>query len=296
MADGADLTEELEKALSTGPETGNLERAVALVAFLRKHCPWDEKQTPETLIPHLLEESHEVADAIRRGGPPEVEDELGDLLLNLAFQIAIGEERETFSGGSVWRGLKTKMIRRHPQLFGAESLPWEEAKRREAEHVQQGKSVLDHLSPSPSPLRLAYLIQKRVSRVGFDWNAPQGGLEKVREETDEVARLLEPTTEPVPFVGGERGGQSQPQERREMPLDGGRLEEEVGDLLFSVVNLARLLDVDPIDALSRANQKFVTRFQALERLARDENLPMPGTELEVLDSLWDRVKRLQSSD
>lgn len=245
---------------------GALDRALALVEFLRANCPWDAAQTPASLRRYLLEESHEVVDAIDAGDEPALRDELGDLLLNLAFQVVLGEERGAFGREDVVSGLENKMRRRHPHLYGlGEAEPWEALKARErAENATDG--VLSGLVASSEPLRHAYRIQQRVSDVGFDWADPEGAMEKVREEVDEVARELGDAPTPA-------------------------LEEEIGDLLFSVVNLARLAHVDPTTALTRANVKFSRRFAALEELARERGIVLEGAGLEVLDGLWVEAKR-----
>ncbi|MGI9626080.1 MAG: nucleoside triphosphate pyrophosphohydrolase [Longimicrobiales bacterium] len=254
---------------------GILENAMELVSFLRKNCEWDKVQTHESLIKHLVEECHEVASAIVSAGAPwppgdtpetgseTLSGELGDLLLNLAFQLVISEEEERFDRTHVWQKLEDKMQRRHPHLFGlGEEVSWERAKS--AEGVRE--SALEGVAPSLPPLAKAYLVQRRASSVGFDWGEPAGALDKVIEETTEVAELLDTET------------------------DTSGLEEELGDLIFSVVNLARLADVDPAVALERANQKFSRRFRRVEALARERDLPMPGSSLEQLDRLWDEAK------
>ena len=244
-----------------------LDKAVELVAFLRKYCDWDARQTPKSLAKHLIEESHEVVDAITAGDDDALAEELGDLLLNLAFQLAIAEEGEAFERRVVWHGLEQKMKRRHPHLFGiGPEESWESLKARE----KAPESVLDGLAKSLPPLHRAFLVQRRASRVGFDWGEAAGALAKVREEIDEVTPLLD---------GGHPSQDAD-----------AALEEEVGDLLFSVVNLARLAGLDPSRALALANTKFEGRFRAVETLAREREMPMPGTALEALDELWDEVK------
>lgn len=248
-----------------GTPPGSLDRSVALVRFLRRHCPWDQAQTPRSLIPHLLEESHEVVDAIRAGDAAGLEGELGDLLLNVAFQVVLAEEAGQFTGPSVVRRLERKMIRRHPHLFGGgERRDWEALKARER---PEGASVLSGLASGLDPLLKAYRIQDRVAGVGFDWPDASGALAKVREELGEVGEALD--------AGG-------PDE----------LLEEIGDLLFSVVNLARLAGVHPDAALDEANQKFGRRFEKLESLARDRGIPIPGADLETMDGLWEELKAL----
>jgi MazG family protein len=242
---------------------GALDRALALVAFLRRHCPWDAAQTAETLIPHLLEESHEVVDAIRSEDRGALEGELGDLLLNLAFQIVVGEEAEAFSRESVARRLEEKMQRRHPHLFGlGPREDWESLKARERE---EGSRVLDGLARGLDPLFKAHRIQERVSGVGFDWDDTRGAWDKVAEELEEVRVALEEGAEEA-------------------------VEEELGDLLFAVVNLVRLAGVHSATVLDRANRKFQDRFEALEDLARERGILLSDASLEVLDGLWDELK------
>ncbi|HSR42562.1 MAG TPA: nucleoside triphosphate pyrophosphohydrolase, partial [Longimicrobiales bacterium] len=244
----------------------SLERALALVRFLRVHCPWDRAQTPESLIPHLLEESHEVADAIRDGDDDELEGELGDLLLNLAFQLVLGEERDAFGAGSVTARLEEKVKRRHPHLFGrGERREWEELK---AEERKEG-GVLDGLARGLDPLTKAHRMQERASGVGFDWPDARGARDKVEEELEEVRVALE-SGEPESVA------------------------DELGDLLFAVVNLTRLAGAHPTTALDRANRKFRRRFEALEALAARRGVDVPTAGLEALDRLWDDVKEAET--
>jgi MazG family protein len=234
-----------------------------LVSFLRRHCPWDRAQTAESLIPHLLEETQEVVDAIRSPETSELEGELGDLLLNLAFQIVVGEEKGDFTRESVFSCLDEKMRRRHPHLFGlGEKEGWEEMKVRER---GEGTRVLQGLARGLDPLLRAHRIQDRVSGVGFDWSDPGGAWEKVAEELEEVAAAL-------------REG------------DQVHVEEELGDLLFSAVNLTRLAEAHPHTVLDRANQKFQARFEALEDLAEERGIQLSEASLDVLDGLWEELK------
>jgi MazG family protein len=242
---------------------GILDRSLTLVTFLREHCPWDAHQTAESLIPHLLEETQEVVAAIRAGDPESLEGELGDLLLNLAFQVVVGEERGELTRESVTSRLEDKMKRRHPHLFGlGEKEDWEVLKARERE---EGNRVLDGLAPGLDPLLRAHRIQDRVSGVGFDWDDPKGAGDKVAEELAEVEEALA------------RGSREE-------------VEEELGDLLFSVVNLTRLAGAHPDTVLDRANRKFQARFEALEDLARERGIELSGAGLQVLDGLWEELK------
>jgi len=245
------------------PGPGELDRALALVRFLREKCSWDQAQTPETLIPHLLEEAHEVVDAIREGSAAALEAELGDLLLNLAFQVVLAEEKGDFAAPDVYRRLEEKMVRRHPHLFGgAERQDWEALKAAER---RSGQSVLSGLAKGLDPLTKAHRIQERVAGVGFDWDDYRGAWDKVAEELAEVREAME---------SGDRTG----------------IDEERGDLLFAVVNLTRLAGAHSTTALDRANQKFHRRFERLEALARERGIRLEEAGLAVLDGLWDEIK------
>ncbi|HEU0054237.1 MAG TPA: nucleoside triphosphate pyrophosphohydrolase [Longimicrobium sp.] len=242
-----------------------LDRALALVEFLRARCPWDAAQTSASMAPYLLEEAHETADAIARGDARALRDELGDLLLNVAFQVVIGEETGAFGREDVVGALEQKMRRRHPHLYGDGPNPgWEEIKRRERENDPPA-GLIDALPGGLDPLLRAFRVQAAVAKVGFDWPDPRGAWEKVREEVEEVgAELVSGDTE--------------------------ALEEELGDLLFAMVNLVRLAGSHPSTALARANAKFARRFGALERLAAERGVVLGEAGLEALDLLWDEVK------
>ena len=245
----------------TGP--GNLDRALDLVRFLRRNCPWDAEQTAESLVPHLLEETHEVVDAIQAGHHADLEGELGDLLLNLAFQVVVAEEGGLMDADSVYRRLESKMVRRHPHLFGdGERRSWEALKAEE----RGGGSVLEGLARGLDPLTKAFRIQERVASVGFDWDDDEGPLSKVEEEVKEVR-------------GASALGDTE------------SLVEELGDLLFSVVNVSRRLGVHPTTALSRANRKFEGRFRRLEQIAAQRDIDLGTAGLARLDELWDEVKQ-----
>jgi MazG family protein len=249
------------------PGPGTLDRALSLVRYLRRECPWDAEQTAESLVPHLLEETHEVVDAIRAGDADALEGELGDLLLNLAFQIVVGEDEAAFDADSVYGRLEAKMISRHPHLFGeGERRDWESIKAEERAARASGEGVLSGLASGLDPLTKAYRMQERVAAVGFDWADHRGPLAKVGEEAAEVAEALE-RDDPDAVI------------------------EEVGDLLFAAVNLARLAGAHPTTALSRANEKFRRRFEELERLAVERGIDLRSAGIEVLDRIWEELKR-----
>jgi ATP diphosphatase len=246
------------------PGPGALDRALALVRFLRVECPWDREQTAESLVPHLLEEAHEVVDAIHEGDTHALEGELGDLLLNLAFQIVVAEEAGALDADSVYGRLEAKMVARHPHLFGdADRQDWEALKAAERPGDQ---GVLSGLARGLDPLTKAHRMQERAAGVGFDWEDHRGALEKVGEELAEATEVL---------------AEGAPE----------RVAEELGDLLFAVVNVARLSGVHPTTALARANTKFRERFEKLEQLARERGVDLGGSTLAELDALWDEVKR-----
>jgi len=251
---------------ASAPPDSALARTLALVRDLRARCPWDHAQTRATLRPYLVEETLELDQALRSDDPGALRDELGDLLLHLAFQIVIGEEKREFDAETVTRALEEKMWRRHPKLFGDSATPdhegWERVKRRER---GAGTGTLRGLPPSLPPLLMAFRLQERAAGVGFDWPDAKGPLEKVKEELDEV-------------------------ERATGNVERATLEDELGDLLFAVVNLARKLAIDPRAALERANDKFQRRFEGVEQLAEQRGVEIGRAGLDELDKLWDEVK------
>ena len=250
----------------TPASEGVLDRALALVEELRRECPWDRAQTARSLVPHLLEEGSETAEAILHGTPDELRDELGDLLLNLAFQVVVAEEEGHFQRESVVRAIEEKMWRRHPHIFGGgEKESWESIKARERAESQGEAGTLDGLPRGLPALLRAHRIQERVSGVGFDWSDVRGALEKSSEELEEVRRALDEGD----------------------PL---RVEEELGDLLFAVVNVSRLAGIHATLALERANAKFARRFRRVEELAKERGLVLTEAGLEALDGLWEETK------
>jgi MazG family protein len=264
----------------------SLGRSLALVRYLRAGCDWDAKQTPDTLRPYLLEEAHEVAEAIRGGDDRELESELGDLLLNLAFQIVLAEERGTFAAEDVAAALERKMIERHPHLYGdADSPPdWEELKARLRARDEPGRSSetdpFDGVPRALESLSRSLRLQDRAAARGFDWPDVGGAIEKLREELSELESELASKSGPAPGDGTDRTAQL----RRD------RIEDEVGDLLFAAVNVARLAAVHPSVALDRASEKFASRFRALLALAEQRGIDPDEADLHTLDLLWNEVK------
>lgn len=235
-------------------------------------CPWDREQTHETLIPHVLEEAYEVVDAIRSGDPALICEELGDLLLQPVLHAEIASESGAFDLDRMAHELTEKLIRRHPHVFGEASAEtsaavlsqWEAIKR-----VEKGAQKEGHLhgvgGGLPALMR-AQKLQKKAARTGFDWPAAEPVFAKIREETCEL----------------------------EAAVAGGRadaVEEELGDLLFSVVNLARKLGVEAESALAAANEKFVRRFHAVETRLTESGRALGEASLEEMDAAWEAVKQ-----
>jgi nucleoside triphosphate diphosphatase len=239
-----------------------LEDTLALMRDLRVRCEWDAAQDHASLRPYLIEEAHEVDDAIRRGDDRALREELGDLLLQILFHSVMAEERGAFGLHDVAHGLVTKMRGRHPHLYGEGAKePWERMKAKKRTSIGEG------LPTTLPALHRAHRLQDRAAGVGFDWPDASGPVAKVAEELGEVTEQLAVA-----------------------PRKHERLEDELGDLLFACVNLCRKAGVHASLALDRANAKFEQRFQAVERLATERGLPLGETPLEVLDALWDEVK------
>ena len=250
-------------------QKAGLAETLELMRDLRRRCEWDAAQTHESLRPYLIEEAYEVDDAIRAGDDTQLKAELGDLLLQVLFHSVVAEERGAFDFGDVADGFLAKMKSRHPHLYeGGERQSWEgmKAKRR--------TSLVDGLPADLPSLHRAFRLQDRAAGVGFDWPDAEGPAEKVEEELAEVRAEI--------ASGAQPSGTGVPDER---------LEDELGDLLFSVVNLCRKLGVHPSLALDKANVKFATRFQGVERLAKERGIDVTSAGLEALDALWDEVKR-----
>ena len=254
-----------------------LARAMDMVRDLRRRCSWDRAQTRETLRPYMVEEVLELDHALAGGEVREIQAELSDLMLHLAFQLVIAEEQGEFSADDVATTLEIKMRRRHPHLFElGEAEAWEHIKRRE-----RGGRVLAGIVPTLPSLLMAYRLQERAASVGFDWPGLEGPVDKVREELREVEDQLQAQVALPP-------SQSDPNSPGGPPSE--QLIEEIGDLLFTVVNLARKAGVQPGPALDRANQKFRQRFEIIERLAVERGIELSSAGLQVLDGLWDEAK------
>ena len=258
------------------------ERLVALQARLRAPdgCPWDREQTHDTLRTYLVEEAYEVLDAMKSGDDAKFAEEMGDLLLQIVFHSQIAAEQRRFTAADVIREVHEKMVRRHPHVFGekrardaAEVLRnWEQIKAQErqgngaAKNEEKAESLLDGV-PRTLPATMEGLqLTRKASRAGFDWDSADGVFEKLREECAELRHASE-------------------------TKDAARVEEEMGDLLFAAVNLARFLQVDPEIALKNANAKFARRFREMERLSADKGQAFVEIPRVDKEKLWEATKR-----
>lgn len=243
-----------------------LEDTLALMRDLRARCEWDKAQTHASLRPYLIEEAHELDDALRAEDDQASREELGDVLLQVLFHSVVAEERGAYDIGDVAGGLIAKMKKRHPHLYGdGVRVGWEQMKARKRASIEDGLPV------GLPALHRAQRIQDRAAGVGFDWDDVQGPADKVAEELEEVREHL-----------GAPGSDA--------------LEGELGDLLFAVVNLCRKAGVHAGVALDRANAKFTRRFTAMERLATERGIDVPTAGLAALDVLWDEIKLRESAD
>jgi tetrapyrrole methylase family protein/MazG family protein len=242
-----------------------------LVRTLRERCPWDREQTHRSLTSHVIEETYEVVDAIESGDDDHLAEELGDLLFQVEFHAVIAEQEGSFTMADVARGIHDKLVHRHPHVFGtvdaddAEQVlvNWEAIKRAEKGRT----SLFDGIPTALASLAYAAKVQRKAASVGFDWDDVDGALPKIGEEAAELAS-----------VAG----------------DGARAAEELGDLLFAVVNVARHLRVDPETALRAATMKFRRRFEAVEALATERGQSLDALDLAALDALWDEVKTAEA--
>jgi MazG family protein len=263
------------------------EKLVALQARLRaaNGCPWDREQTHFSLRTYLIEEAYEVLDALESGDDTKFAEEMGDLLLQIVFHSQIASEEARFTIADVIREIHKKMVRRHPHVFGekrakdaAEVLKNWEGIKSEERRVKR-PNVLDGAKQKENPESLltgvprglpaaleGFQLTRRAARIGFDWDDAEGIFEKMREESAELRHALETKDQP-------------------------RIEEEIGDLVFAAVNLARFVQVDPEIALKKANAKFASRFRAMERLARENGCELAEIPRPEMEALWETAKR-----
>jgi MazG family protein len=302
------------------------ERAVSIMAQLRAPggCPWDREQTFDSIKPYTLEEAYEVLEAIDNRDWDELTGELGDLLLQVLFYAEMAKEQGSFSIDDVLDRLSDKLVERHPHVFGDvkaktssdvlrnwEAIKAEEKKRRlatrggktaspdspadparsaESYEAPSGRSVLEGVSSGIPALLEAFKLSSRAAHVGFDWSSIEGLFEKLNEETAELREHLEdfPAPGPRPHSRAEAGGQQIPEQLHH------RMEEEVGDLFFVLVNIARYLSLDPESALKKTNRKFKRRFQWMEEQLRLNGREPQQASTDELESLWQQAKQQES--
>jgi MazG family protein len=249
----------------------------ALTERLRRDCPWDREQTVRTIVPHTVEEAYEVADAAGAGDPAKLADELGDLLFQVYFLSLLLSEQGLGDLETVARGIHAKLVRRHPHVFGEAEARTASRVRERWESIkseQEGREGVFHDVPASLPALLhARKVQRRAAAVGYDWPDLSGPLAKVREELDELAAELERAGEPAP--------ETEPDER---------VADEIGDVLFTLVNVARRLNVDPELALRRTSQKFVSRVERAEELAAAGGEDWRTLALDEQDRYYDQAK------
>ena len=247
-----------------------VDRLLTIMNELREQCPWDRKQTLQSLRHLTIEETYELGDAILDNDLEEVKKELGDLLLHIVFYAKIGSETGDFDIADVANGICEKLISRHPHIYGDVDVENEEDVKRNWENLKlkEGKkSVLEGVPKSLPALVKASRIQDKVAGVGFDWEEPQQVFEKLQEELGELQDEIH----------------AQDQEK---------IEAEFGDVLFSMINYARFLKVDPESALERTNKKFIKRFQYLESKAKENNKDLRDMTLREMDVFWEEAKKL----
>ena len=264
-------------------ETRQIDRLLGIMAALRNRetgCPWDVEQTFASIAPYTIEEAYEVADAIARDDLPDLKDELGDLLLQVVFHARMAEELGEFDFDAVASAISDKMIRRHPHVFGngeadtpdAVKISWESIKAEERDEKRTNDtppSALDGVAMALPALTRAEKLSKRAARVGFEWPAISMVFDDIREELDELEAEIGETSDPD------------------------RLEDELGDLLFCIANLARSLKVDPEAALRRTNAKFTSRFHYVEARVTESGASVEEADLAELDGYWDQAKEAE---
>ena len=245
------------------------ERLLDIMDELREKCPWDRKQTFETLRHLTIEETYELGDAILENDLEEIKKELGDLLLHIVFYSKIGSEKKVFDIADVANQISDKLVHRHPHVYSETDVEdadqvvknWEDIKLKEGK-----KSVLEGVPNSLPALVKAYRIQEKVSGVGFDWDQKEAVLEKVKEELDELSTEID-------------------------AVDSKKMEAELGDVIFSLVNYARFLKVNPENALERTNKKFIKRFNYIEEKAKKSQRKVSELSIEEMEVLWEEAKK-----
>lgn len=264
------------KAPETAPTaTIAFNRLLIIMDDLRANCPWDKKQTLESLRHLTIEETYELSDAILSGDMPEIRKELGDIMLHLVFYAKIGSETNDFNITDVLNGVCDKLINRHPHIYGDVEVQNEEDVKRNWEQIklkEGNKSVLGGVPASLPALVKASRIQEKARGVGFDWEEKSQVWAKVEEEMQEFRNEFNAEDEST--------------------IDQERAEAEFGDLLFSLINYARFININPENALEKTNQKFIKRFQYLELKAKESGKQLHDMSLAEMDVFWDEAKKL----
>ena len=285
-----------------------IKRLEKIMDELREQCPWDKKQTIQSLRQLTIEECHELADAITDEDWKGIREELGDILLHVLFYTKIGTEQQQFSFEDVINGICEKLIYRHPHIYGDVVAEDEETVKRNWENLKlkEGKtSVLSGVPRALPALVQAMRLQEKASQVGFDWENGGQVWDKVKEEMGEVEEVMA-TILPaegraqacLPKAGHEAQGTWGEAQGTRHVVNGTiheKLEEELGDLMFSIVNYARFNKIDADNALTRANKKFMNRFKGMEQIIAASGKKMTDMNLLELDSIWDKVKKESSS-
>ncbi len=254
-------------------ESNSFSRLQEILDELREKCPWDKKQTIHSLRQLTIEETYELADAIAQDDWDGVKEELGDLLLHILFYAKIATEQNKFTIQDVIERNREKLIHRHPHIYGDVKVEDEEEVKRNWENLKlkEGKkSILSGVPRSLAPLVQAMRIQEKAKQVGFEWDNKEQVWEKVEEEANELKAEVQ-------AIDAGKGSVE-------------KMEEEMGDLLFSIVNYARFLNIDPDQALARTNKKFIKRFQAMEEVVAAEGKQMTDLNLAEMDAIWNTVK------
>ncbi len=255
-------------------DSNSFSRLQEILDDLREKCPWDKKQTIHSLRQLTIEETYELADAISADDWQGIKEELGDLLLHILFYAKIATEQQQFTIQDVIEANRAKLIHRHPHIYGDVKVADEEEVKRNWEKLKlkEGKkSILSGVPRSLAPLVQAMRIQDKAKQVGFEWDNKEDVWLKVEEEASELK-------EEVEMMDAGKGSQE-------------RIEEELGDLLFSIVNYARFLNIDPDQALARTNKKFINRFQAMEEVVAQQGKQMADLSLAEMDAIWNEIKQ-----
>lgn len=257
----------------------SIQKLIEIMEVLRSErgCPWDREQTHESIAQNLLEEAYEVYEAIVKKSDEHLKEELGDLLLQVVFHSQIASERKAFDIYDVAEAIVEKLIRRHPHVFGSEKVDtsqevlykWEELKKKEKNYAEE-MHTLDSVPKSMPGILYAYSVQKKASRLGFDWEHASHVLAKLEEELQELKESYEK------HLKGEASKEE--------------VEEELGDVLFAAINFSRLAKLDPEASLRKVTEKFVDRVKYVEMLAQKEGLDLKKASIEELDKLWDSAK------